>query len=111
VVGDVRQQGLDVDVFPEIQLPFTQSPVNSMAMLVRTAAEPAALTPAIRAQARALDPNLPLTFVQTMDDVMATSLASRRFGMRAVGFRQPGADADGDRAVRRHGRRRERPHP
>jgi putative ABC transport system permease protein len=84
VVGNVRQQGLDADVFPEIQIPFTQSAVNTLAMLVRTAAELAALTPAIRAQARALDPNLPLTFMQTMDDVMATSLASRRFGMRLL---------------------------
>jgi len=56
VVGDVRQQGLDARVFPEIQIPFTQSPINQMAILVRTSVEPGALAPSIHAQARALDP-------------------------------------------------------
>jgi putative ABC transport system permease protein len=84
VVGDVRQQGLDAGVFPEIQIPFTQSPINQMAILVRTSVAPGALAPSIRAQARALDPDLPLTFMQTMDDVVATSLAQRRFGMRLL---------------------------
>jgi hypothetical protein len=45
VVGDVRQQGLDADVFPEIQIPFTQSPINQMAILLRTSVEPGALAP------------------------------------------------------------------
>lgn len=84
VVGDVRQKGLDADVFPEIHLPYTQSAVGTMAILVRTVAEPVALAPAIRAQVQALDPNLPLTFMQTMEDVMAKSLADRRFGMRLL---------------------------
>ena len=84
VVGDVRQQGLDAGAFPEIQIPFTQSPINQMAILVRTSVEPGALAPSIHAQARALDPDLPLTFIQTMDDVVATSLAQRRFGLRLL---------------------------
>jgi putative ABC transport system permease protein len=84
VVGDVRQQGLDADVFPEIQMPFTQSAINTMAILVRTSSDPGALAPSIRAQVRTLDPDLPLTFMQTMDDVVATSLSQRRFGMRLL---------------------------
>lgn len=84
VVGDVRQQGLDADVFPEVQIPFTQSPINQMAILVRTSADPGALAQSIRAQARALDPHLPLTLMQTMEDVVAKSLAARRFGMRLL---------------------------
>ena len=84
VVGDVRQQGLDARVFPEIQIPFTQSPINQMAILVRTSVEPGTLAPSIHAQARALDPDLPLTLMQTMDDVVAASLSQRRFGMRLL---------------------------
>jgi putative ABC transport system permease protein len=84
VVGDVRQQGLDADVFPEIQLPFTQSAISQMAILVRTTSDPGALTPSVRTQVQALDPNLPLNLVQTMNDVLDTSLARRRLGMRLL---------------------------
>jgi putative ABC transport system permease protein len=84
VVRDIHQRGLDADVSPEIQVPYTQSPIGQLAILVRTEADPAALTPAIRAELRALDPHLPLTFIQTMDDVLAKSLAARQFSMRVL---------------------------
>jgi putative ABC transport system permease protein len=64
--------------------PFTQSPVNQMAILVRTSGDAGALAQSIRAQAQALDPDLPLTLMQTMEDVVAKSLAARRFGMRLL---------------------------
>lgn len=85
VVGNVRQRGLDADVFPEIQMPFTQSAVGQMAVLVRTTtAEPTTLVPSIQREVQALDPNLPLTYVQTMDDVLATSMVNRSSGMRVL---------------------------
>lgn len=84
VVGDVRQKGLDRDVFPEIQIPYTQSATWQMAILVRTVIEPLAVAPSIRAKVQALDPNLPMTFIQTMEDVLAKSMADRRFGMRLL---------------------------
>ena len=84
VVGDVRQEGLDADAFPEIQMPFTQSPVNTMAILVRTSGDPGALAPSLRTQVQALDPHLPLMLVQTMEEVVAKSLAARRFVMRLL---------------------------
>src|SRR4029450_1798580 len=65
VVGDVRQKGLDRDVSPEIQIPYTQSATWQMAILVRTVIEPLAVAPSIRAKVQALDPNLPMTFIQT----------------------------------------------
>src|SRR6476646_6272215 len=55
-----------------------------MAVLVRTIGDPVALTPVIRAQVQALDPNLPMMLVQTMDDVLDASMARRRFGMRLL---------------------------
>lgn len=84
IVGDVRQRGLDADVQPEVQAPITQSAISTMAILVRTEGDPTALLPALRAQVQALDHNLPLTYIQTMDDVVAKSLAGRRFGMRLL---------------------------
>ena len=84
VVGDVRQSGLDSEVFPEIQVPYTQAASWQMAIVVRTSGNPNALVPAIRAQVQALDPDLPLTYMQTMDDVIDASVSNRRFGMRLL---------------------------
>jgi ABC-type antimicrobial peptide transport system permease subunit len=84
VVGDVRQKGLDADVFPEIQMPYTQSAISGMTILIRTTADPLAVLPAIRSQVRTLDPDLPLTFVQTMNDVLANSVANRQFALRLL---------------------------
>src|SRR5690606_16437515 len=75
---------LHAPVRPEIYIPYTQSPVMTMAILVRAERDPAALAPAIRDQLRALDPNLPMTFMQTMDDVVGTSLADRRLAMQLL---------------------------
>jgi putative ABC transport system permease protein len=84
VVGDVRQRGLDADVFPEIEMPYAQSPLATMAIVVRAAGEPSALAPAIRGQVQAMDRDLPLMQVQTMEDVLAASTANRRTGMRLL---------------------------
>jgi len=84
VAGDVRQKGPDADVFPEIQIPYPQSPIEQMAIVVRTQGEPVALASLVRAQVRALDPNLPLMYLQTMDDILSRSMASRRVGMRLL---------------------------
>lgn len=84
VVGDVRHEGPDADVLPEIHIPFTQSPIRQMAILVRAVGDPAALAPSIRDRLRALDPNLPMTSMQTMEHVIGTSVAKRRFAMRLL---------------------------
>jgi putative ABC transport system permease protein len=83
VFGDVRQRGLDTDVAPEVHVPYEGSPAQ-MAILVRTSSNEVALVPTIRAEVEALDPNLPIAYVQTMDEVLARSLAPRRFGMRLL---------------------------
>ena len=84
VVGDVRQRGLDADAFPEVEMPYAQSPVGTMAVVVKAASDPSALAPSIRAAVQELDRDLPLTYVQTMDDVLAASMANRRAGMRLL---------------------------
>ena len=84
VAGDVKQSGLDADASPEVQVSYAHTAIGQMAILVRSAADPGALAPTIRAQVQALDPNLPLTYIQTMDEVLATSMATRRFTMRLL---------------------------
>jgi putative ABC transport system permease protein len=72
--GGVRRQG-----FPEIDVPFWQSPWPQAGLAVRTFGDPAAMTKSITAVVHTVDPELPLDQVKTMDQLVHESLASDRF--------------------------------
>ena len=71
--GDLRQD------YPEIDVPFWQSPWPQAAMAVRTSGDPAAITKSISAAVNSVDPDLPVAQVQTMDQIVTDSRASDRF--------------------------------
>lgn len=80
IVGNVKHRSLRTEDTPEMYLPQTQIPFNIMTLIVRTrVANPTSLTPAIRGQLAAVDPNLPLTNVRIFDDYVTRSLARPRF--------------------------------
>ena len=81
IVGDVRQDSLVEAGRPEIYAPLLQVPVPYMALTVRTRAEPAAFTAAVRHAVMAVDKDQPLYQVRTMEQVVGDSVASRRFQM------------------------------
>ncbi|HEY2944685.1 MAG TPA: ABC transporter permease [Vicinamibacteria bacterium] len=66
---------------PEMYVPDAQQPPATIALVVRTEAEPMALLPALRTAVRAVDPDQPLASVRTMDAVLAASVSDRRFSM------------------------------
>jgi putative ABC transport system permease protein len=93
IVGDVRQDGLDAPPTPEIYMPHSQftpfwrdSTLRTFTLVVRTEGDPASATAIVRRQVRAVNPNLPISTVITMQDVMARSLAARRLHMLLLGF-------------------------
>jgi len=79
VVGDVKQRGLEEDARPEVYIPFAQQAVGFGTVVVRAAADPAALAGPARAAIRALDPSLPLADVETMTGLVSDSVARDRF--------------------------------
>jgi len=83
VVGNVKHFGLDLPEQPALYSPYTQ--INSwkrwMTFAVRTQADPAAMTQAVKGQIWKVDAQLPITRVQTMDEVSAASFDARRFNM------------------------------
>ena len=79
VVHDVRHDALSVAPAPEAYVPFAQSPVRVLTLLVRAGGEPASLLASIRRELRALDPDQPVSHVRTMGDVVATSIGAPRF--------------------------------
>jgi predicted permease len=79
VTGDVRQSGLDSQPLPEIYLPPEQQRDRGMAIMVRTADDAEALMAPVRSRAAALDPNLPLKRLETLEVSLGAGLARRRF--------------------------------
>jgi len=85
VVGDIKHQGLDQEVTPQVYVPYLQSPPYSMTMVMRTAAEPLALAAAVRNQVLAIDREMPVYEVRTMEQRLSTSISSRRFNLLLLG--------------------------
>ncbi len=79
VVGSERQRGLGEPAHPEFIAPYGQDIRSGMTLVLRTAGDPAALGPAIRALITRIDPLLAISSMQTMNDVRAASLARDRF--------------------------------
>jgi putative ABC transport system permease protein len=84
IVADVRHRGLDADPRPELYLPQAQWPagggtaVRTMYVVMRSDRDPNALEGEVRQTINAIDPNLPLSSVRTMEDVMSEWAAERR---------------------------------
>jgi putative ABC transport system permease protein len=79
VFHNVRSGGLRAADFPEIDVPFWQSPWPTAAMAVHTQGDPDAMTRSIAAAVHAVDPNLPLANIRTMDQILTESLLGDRF--------------------------------
>jgi putative ABC transport system permease protein len=78
VVGDVRQHGLDREPVDEIYASFTQSPILSATLMMRTTGDPMRLARAATDVVRGLDPEVPVDEVRTLDQVHDDSVAARR---------------------------------
>jgi len=81
VVADVKVGGLGSEALPAIYAPVWQQPRGGGVLAVRTESDPAAVAPTIRAAVRAVDQDVPVTDVRTMEQAAAQSLGQPR--MRA----------------------------
>jgi putative ABC transport system permease protein len=81
IVGDIKDTGLNAPGPPEIFMPYRQWPVSSMNIVLKTAAPPASLAAAVKSDVYAVDPNLPVSNVRTLEDVVAESISQPRFYM------------------------------
>ncbi len=81
VVGDVHHDGLEAEVRPELFVPFVQLPLSEMHIVVFTTQDQALMATAVRDEVRRIDPQLPLTRVSTIEDILSTTIAQPRFNM------------------------------
>jgi putative ABC transport system permease protein len=70
---------------PQIYWPAAQFPSLQETLLVRSAGDPRALLPSIRAAVYAIDPQLPVFATRTMDEAIASSIATQRSSATLVG--------------------------
>ena len=88
VIKDINSDGLDQSGAPHIYRPIYQFPGSralSKSVTVRTSLSATSLEPQIRREIQAVDPDLPVFNVRTMNEVIDGSLASRRFSAELVG--------------------------
>jgi predicted permease len=71
---------------PQFYLPLRQSYADSATLYVRTQADPASVLNAVRQAVQNLEPNLPLTNVQTMREVLQLGLWAPRMGAVLLGI-------------------------
>ena len=88
VVGDIKTTGLDQAVRPVLYYPFRQSAAPFANLVVRTDADPTALTSSVRNEIRNLEPDTTFLNVNTMDQMIAQTPASfmRRFPALLIGI-------------------------
>ncbi len=79
VIGDIRFSKLSSEPLPEIYHPLAQEPRTLMWLAVHTTADPLTLVASIRSEIQALDRDIPISSVTTMDDRVSTSLGTSRF--------------------------------
>jgi putative ABC transport system permease protein len=85
VYENVRNGGPRDGGFPEIDVPFAQSPWPNVSMAVRTASNPESMNKSLAAVIHSVDPDLPMADVKTMDHLLEESLGGERFGAALFG--------------------------
>jgi len=79
VVGDVKIAELDTEVPPTAYWPHHSWAFGFGAVLARTSVDPASLAAAVTREVRAMDPEVAIADVRTMEDVLWRNIAKTRF--------------------------------
>jgi predicted permease len=83
VAGDVRTEAHTTPV-PMVYRPYWESPPPSAVLVARAAGEARSIASAMRAAIHGIDPDLPVSRMRTMSEVLEDSVAQRRFQMTIV---------------------------
>jgi len=79
VVGDVKHYGLDTKAPATAYWPHVELPIGLMTLVLHSDADPKQLISPVRQVVAAMDPELPITRIATMNELLAGSVARERF--------------------------------
>ncbi len=85
VAANVNNLSLTSAPESEVYLSFPQRPWASMNLIVRTAGDPRHWAGAARAAVSAIDADQPVTAINTMDEILTSSVAQQRFSVFLLG--------------------------
>jgi predicted permease len=88
VAGDTRQWSLTDPVAPALYYPYSQNPTpwfRQTTLVVEGGPEPLRLVPSVEAQVWNLDPNLPVSQVRSMEQILSEAVRAQRFTTFLVG--------------------------
>ena len=86
VVGDVRFGGLAEEPRPEMYFHYSQDRIPFLNLVVKTKGDAAAAAASVRNEIWAVDKDLPLAPVTTLEQLLSSSLSARRFNMTLLGI-------------------------
>ena len=78
VVKDIRSSSLQSQPVPEMYTPHTQRSVTDMTLVARTDGDPLALAAPMRELIRSIDPAQPVGHIETVSNLVASSIAQPR---------------------------------
>ena len=81
VVADVRHAGLESTPRAMTYWPYPRFPYPGMALVIRTATDPAAVVNPVVSIVRSQDPDLAVSNIRTMEEVVSESVGERRLTM------------------------------
>jgi putative ABC transport system permease protein len=84
VVGNMKSQ-LDAPAPAEMYFPMQQQARTTMALVVRTSTEPYSVVDAVRGQVAAMDRNMPVFDIMTMEEWRSVSVVAQKIGGTLMG--------------------------
>ena len=81
VVGHTKHEGLDADARLQLYLPYRQVAIRNMSVAARTPGDPERLVNQVRQAVLAVDPDLPISHVRTMEELIELSVGQRKLSM------------------------------
>jgi putative ABC transport system permease protein len=86
VVADVKEAGLHEPAPPVMYISTLQKPQRYVAIALRSSGDEKALLAPAREIIRGIDPDIPLTNIETMDQILSESVDDSRFAAIVLGF-------------------------
>ncbi|HTB21011.1 MAG TPA: FtsX-like permease family protein, partial [Bryobacteraceae bacterium] len=86
VAADTKLYGLANPARLEVYLPLRQSVLSGMSLIVKSAADPAALTSSIRGAIASIDKDQPIFAIATMQELVNSSISPQRITLILLGL-------------------------
>jgi putative ABC transport system permease protein len=86
IAGDMRRQGIEHEIGPQVFRPEAQEPDDMLEVIVRTSADPQALASAVQSEIQSMDKSVAKFSVTTVEQQLGEQTAERRFQTSLIGL-------------------------